>query len=351
MEVSMQQSNFSRESLPFLAIDSIAENSLFANRRSCVGHKKMTSFMSYKMKCKKVKKTHIEPSRAETMRAHYKENSQSSLSLSMMNGVRCLVEGVTPKPNNDSRIDEFQRTFNHKKSKLKELSISNSNLEAKIQGQELNIKGNNNELIRIKKEILKLTNELEHKSSLLKHLNDIKKTLSNSLREKEGRLEKRLTEKQKELNKTVKYRIETTRNESTITKITLDKYSKEIRNLENLIERRSINIRNMENTRQMMDDTVNQIQNKLNEMQRAIKRKRAEMEERRIRLRKREELIEHQNDPENLDLKILVMKMYEGVLSKKKKLQDKSLNEQFVLLKNLEEKVRAKEAATTHKKH
>jgi len=356
METSVHQSNSSRSSLPFLAMDSIAGNSLFTNRESCIGHKKMTSFISYKMKCKKVKKTHIEPSRAETMKVYYKENNQPSLNLSMIEGVRCSVEGLTSeeRPNDDSRIDEFQRVLNHKKSKLKEVSISNSNLEAKIQGQELNIKENNNELIRIKKEIFKLTNELEQKSSELKDLSNIKKTLLSTLREKEAKLKKRLAEKQKELNKTVKYKIDPFKkeqSENTRIKITLDKYTKEIKNLEDLIERKNINIQNMEATKQMMNETIKQIQNKLNEMERIAKRKRVEVEERKIRLKEREELIEHQSDPESLDLKLLVMKMYEEVLSKKKKLQDKSLNEQFSLLRSLEEKLKAKEGVIKHKKH
>eukprot|EP00826_Nyctotherus_ovalis_P021961 TRINITY_DN17180_c0_g1_i4.p3 TRINITY_DN17180_c0_g1~~TRINITY_DN17180_c0_g1_i4.p3 ORF type:complete len:104 (+),score=34.24 TRINITY_DN17180_c0_g1_i4:807-1118(+) len=95
----------------------------------------------------------------------------------------------------------------------------------------------------------------------------------------------------------------------------------------------------------MMTESVKQIQERLNNMQKVMEKRRSEIEKRRVELTKREALIEQQADPENLDLKVLVMKMYEEVLVKKKDLQDKSLIKQFNILKSMELQIKAKEAA------
>eukprot|EP00826_Nyctotherus_ovalis_P021962 TRINITY_DN17180_c0_g1_i6.p1 TRINITY_DN17180_c0_g1~~TRINITY_DN17180_c0_g1_i6.p1 ORF type:complete len:371 (+),score=116.88 TRINITY_DN17180_c0_g1_i6:173-1285(+) len=359
MERSGRRSNISRDSVPFLAIDSLAGNSLYATRHSSRGHRKITSFLSYKAKCKKAKKTHIESSGADTVRSYCKENSQPSLNLSLawaVEGVGSSVDGVTAREGSasDLRVEEFERTLKCKKNRLKELSSSNSNLEVRVKRQESKIEEGNAELVRIKKEILKLTNALELKSSELKRLNDLQKTLSLSLREKEAKLEKGLTGKQRELNKAVNYRslsgvfkyqpreqAENARSK----KIALDKYVRELERFEELIERKAVNVKNIEITRQMMTESVKQIQERLNNMQKVMEKRRSEIEKRRVELTKREALIEQQADPENLDLKVLVMKMYEEVLVKKKDLQDKSLIKQFNILKSMELQIKAKEAA------
>ena len=80
-----------------------------------------------------------------------------------------------------------------------------------------------------------------------------------------------------------------------------------------------------------------------------LERRKIELEIRKNRLLEREVHIDQ--DVENLDLKIMIIKMYEELMRKKKKLENDSLTEQFTILKNMEKQIREKEEYIKHRVH
>eukprot|EP01022_Parablepharisma_sp_SALTPOND_P012466 TRINITY_DN1602_c0_g1_i2.p2 TRINITY_DN1602_c0_g1~~TRINITY_DN1602_c0_g1_i2.p2 ORF type:complete len:561 (+),score=63.28 TRINITY_DN1602_c0_g1_i2:802-2484(+) len=320
---------------------------------------KTSSFKVRRNKCRKAKKKHIEPIELEN-----KENVASNENVS-----HSPIPSLTQPPQaseklNTAKIAELEAILSCKTDELQALLQANAELHDKVRNTQDRILLNAAELDKAKQVITELTKQLDQKTAELKNLKNSNTAALNLLKEKEeltAKFEKELSVKEELINKKLhqakeleklKAHYEKKTEEIQMQEEKLKTYTEELQHFEKILDEKQQNLLRKENVQRLITENVKRRENDLDIAKGILEAKLTELEERENELREKEMYIQHQLQfVDNLDLKIIGMKMYEELWLKKKELQNNALMEGFNKLRNKERELKEKEEylMKTHK--
>ena len=161
-------------------------DSQYLNQRSLLGSTenktlKGVTRLNYKNRCKKVMKTHIEPSTSN----NYIENTCSLSGSSFIHSLTSNESGAREErlQENMEKLSKFQKKLQSGIDKLMRLKATTTRLQSKMNASQAEIKLNNDELIKTKTGVAKFTNKLKLRTKELKCLKKRNDSMIDSLKE------------------------------------------------------------------------------------------------------------------------------------------------------------------------